>query len=212
MGTCVKTSTRGRRAYLERGCYRLELFHKRSSLQDSVGALCGDAALVALVANHLDVALHAPTPTPAVPHDPVIFPVGRRAVSDHRHAVVEVVDAVLAPGVVVDTAEVQLEPERRGIDADGDDRLLKGRRFERDLVAAGDVLVAAERGGDLGLVELAAAAGRPLVRVVRLRLDPAARGDVLDALVGGVVAESWGAGRSMGSEGGGVVNKREKER
>ena len=77
-------------------------FARRGCLEDGVAGLGGDAALVVLVTSHLDVAAHAPGPSPGVADEPVVL--AARAVADDGDAVVEVVVGLAARGVVVDAA------------------------------------------------------------------------------------------------------------
>lgn len=54
-------------------------------LDERVGGAGGDAAVVVLVARHLDVAERAPRAAPRVLHEPVVAALLVRAVADHHN-------------------------------------------------------------------------------------------------------------------------------
>ena len=106
---------------------------------DGVGGFHGDAAEAAVVAGvalHPDVAALAPGCAPRVLDDPVLRAVVGLAVADHRDAVVEVGAAVAGE----DAVGVELEGLVAGVDGDGDGLVGDGLG-ERGLAVGRHVLV-----------------------------------------------------------------------
>ena len=152
----------------------------KADLDRRVGCLRGDAALVAAVARHPDVAVLAPSGTPRVLDDIVAV-----TVADRQHTVIQ--EDAVAVRLVVDAARVELERDVRGVDGDGDRADVGQGVGERVLVLRRDVRVSGE-GGRVGRLGLAVAvSGR--VRVRSLGLDAAVVFDVAEAGGGTIVLE-----------------------
>jgi hypothetical protein len=154
------------------------------TLVDAIGALDGVGRQLGETADALptdaaadpDVSALAPRRAPGVLHQPVPCAVGRRAVPDGRDGVVE----VRAAGPAQHAAVVEAERRVLAVDGHGHGLVGHGGR-ERGLVVARHVLVAPDgRGGGGGR---AAGPVTALVRVARLRGQPAAARDELEGVV-----------------------------
>ena len=145
-----------------------------------VGRQLGEAAdaLPADAAPDADVAALAPRRAPRVLHQPVLASVRRRAVPDGGDGVVEVRAALPAQHAAV------VEPERVVLAVDGHGHGLVGHgRRQRRLVVARHVLVAPDGGRPRRGGGRAARPVVALVRVPRLRGQPAAALDELERVV-----------------------------
>ena len=132
---------------------QLRMQIKSIILDDGVGGLRGDAALVVGVPAHLDVAVDTPAGAPGVLDEPVVA-AALGAIADDQHSVVQT--SAGAAGLVVHTARVQLERGVRGVDGRGHGADVGDGVLQSALAAVGDVDVAGEGGHvvSIGLAEV----------------------------------------------------------
>ncbi len=120
-----------------------------NSLNERIGSSRGDAAHVALVPGHLDVAVVTPLGSPRVLDQPVVLTVFS-SVADDKNAVIETIGS--AVGLAVDSLGVELEGFLGSIDgnghrAHGGDSLhqslfVSGRNVDESDINCSDVLLA----------------------------------------------------------------------
>ena len=135
-------------------------------LDDRVGGLRGDTALVSVVAAHLDVAALTPAGAPRVLDEPVVLSV-LGGIADGQDGMVQAGGGAVR--LIVHTARVQLERHLGGVDqnSDGSDG---GDGIQQGALALGrHVHVAGESGHRVQRGLAGAVTSR--VRIVSLRLD-----------------------------------------
>ena len=153
--------------------------NKYQTLDNGVSCVVGDAALVALVARHENVALIAPNDTPAVLHLPVGRPV-EGAVADHRYSVVMPINRTSR--IVVHSLFVVLKGRLTGINDHRDGAHVGDGLLQRALRALWHVTIASKGGANV----LDSEGAGPLVAGVRVRLLSVYTSVGNDVLKGGI--------------------------
>ena len=133
---------------------------------------------------------------PGVLYDEVFVPIAVVDVADRQHGVVQVIDTILAIGVVVVPSSVVVKVIRRRVDADADGSDVGKGVVQRVHVAHGNIDIPGQGRPDLdvGVGEVAESVSVP-VPPVRVRssdaavLDYPSVGVVVQATVAGVVAK-----------------------
>jgi len=148
------------------------------STNGGVRSLGGNAAVVILVAGHVDVAVNSPVSSPAVLHEPVIL-AAHGTIANDQHAMVEA--SARAFRFVVYAGLVQLEGILTGVDGNRDGLLDRGN-LESVFISGRNVNVVSHGGTDVGGVELAASL-LCLVGVAGLSVNTTVGDDVLEGII-----------------------------
>merc|ERR1719374_442341 len=125
---------------------------KGSLLNQRIGSLSSDAAVVVSVSGHLDVALLSPRQTPTVLHQEEVLSI-LGSVANSQHTVVQ--SARGASSLKVDSLMVKLEAEVRGINGNGDGANSGKGLGQSLLITLGNVGESSDGGTNVRLLESA---------------------------------------------------------
>lgn len=173
----------------------LGLNYISSALDQGIAGGASDAALVLLVAQHLDEALVAPGGAPRVLHQPVILAGLVGAEANDQHTVIQILGITLR--LVVDALRVELERLVGGIDGDGNGTNGGHSLGHLLLITLGNIGESTIGGSDCALVKVARVIDG-LVGIGLLGIDASiilniAEGIVHETAVASIVAVLGGA-------------------